>query len=172
MTQPSPHTSPKPFTESHYYMWRAVIAVAHADGVVHDKEKELFDKVIHSVARSYALTDEHLGTFTRDLQEAQDIYTLIPHISDPECKALLLFFSQIVASIDGSLAYDEATLVGRLHGKLGSMPDTRERVSEIRANIADRMKQRRADLAANKERDPIYYAVDALLMRLGVETVG
>ncbi len=169
MTQTSAKSAPLPFTDSMFYMWRCVIAVAHADGVLHEKESEMFNKVFASLEKSYALTDEHVGTFTKDIAVKQDINTLLPKITDPECRALLLFFAQITASVDGVLAYDEATLVGRLHGKIGSSPDTRDRVAEIRRELADRIKNRSAP--SNPARNPIYDALDALLLRLGVDPV-
>lgn len=162
----------QPFTDSMFNMWRCVIAVGHADGVIHEKERELFEKVLRSLAATYELTEEQMATFSRDLSERQDVFGMLPAVTAPECRALLLFFSQIVASIDGTLAYDEATLVGRLHGKIGSSPDTRDRVAEIRRDIADQMSKRRADAGtAAASRNPIYYALDALLLRLGMAPV-
>lgn len=167
MTKPSPQTSRKPFSDSMFNMWRCVIVVAHADGVIHEKERELFDTVFAHLEQAYELTDLHVGTFTKDLAQKQDINAFLPQVTEPESKALLLFFAQIVASIDGSLAYDEATLVGRLHGKLASSPDIRDRVAEIRKSIADQMVNR----AKKPDRNPIYFALDALLLRLGIDPV-
>jgi uncharacterized membrane protein YebE (DUF533 family) len=176
MTNASPLTGAeagkKPFTDSMFSMWRAVIAVAHADGVIHEKERSLFDKVFTSIAQRYDLTDEQRAVFEEDLIARKDIDSLVAGVTEPECKAMLLFFAQIVASIDGVLAYDEAAMVGQLHGKFGLAPDTVDRVAEIRRAIADQMAQRRADMAkGGTPRNPILYALDALLLRLGVEPV-
>jgi len=171
MTKPAPQTDRKPFTDSMFYMWRSIISVAHADGVLHAKERELFDKVFVHLEQAYDIPPARRGTFEKDLAGNEDINTFLPHITDPECKALLLFFAQVVASIDGVLAYDEATLVGKLHATLADSPDTRDRVTEIRKAIADQMTQRRADKATKPDRNPIYYALDALLLRLGVTPI-
>lgn len=170
MTKTSTNPTRQAFTDSMFSMWRCVILVAHADGVIHDKERELFDKVFASLARTYALTPEHMATFQQDFAQKQDIDVLLPRVTDPEAKALLLFFAQVVASIDGVLAYNEATLVGQLHARIGNSPDAKDRVAEIRADIADQMKNRRAD-QGTVDRNPIYYALDALLLRLGVDPI-
>ena len=45
MTGPTPQQSKKPVSDSMFNMWRCIIMVAHADGIIHEKESEFFEKV-------------------------------------------------------------------------------------------------------------------------------
>ena len=44
-------------TDSQLNMWRAVIAIAHADGTVQQEEKDYLYKTLANIDRSYNLTD-------------------------------------------------------------------------------------------------------------------
>jgi tellurite resistance protein len=171
MTNPSAQPAKKPVSDSMFYMWRCIIVMAHADGVIHDKEQEFFDKVFANMGRVYALTQEHLDTFAADLKKAQDIDTLLPYVKDVEFRSLLLYFSQVVAWIDGNLSQDESELLKKLHTAFGKAPETGEVMAKIRLDIADQMFKRKSDLVQQKhlERNPLFYALDALLLRLGIE---
>jgi uncharacterized tellurite resistance protein B-like protein len=171
MTNTSAQPCKKPVSESLYYMWRCIIVMAHADGVVHEKEQEFFDKVFANMARAYALTPAQQETFASDLKTAQNIDALLPHVTDPEFRSLLLYFSQVVAWIDGNLSPDESNLLRKLHDAFGKGPETNEVMQRIRADIADQMFKRRADQQQSRqlERNPLFYALDALLMRLGID---
>lgn len=170
MTSTSAQPAKKPVSESLFYMWRCIIVMAHADGVVHEKEREFFDKVFANMARAYALTPAQQEVFASDLKVAQNIDELLPHVKDPEFRGLLLYFSQVVAWIDGNLSPDESELLRKLHGAFGKAPETGELMQKIRADIADQMFKRKADLQSKQlERNPLFYALDALLMRLGID---
>lgn len=169
MTEKTACDLKKPFTDSLFYMWRGVILMAHADGVVHDKEKVFFDKIFIRIASHYAATPEQLQMLARDMLEPQDVEEVIRHVTEPLHKSLLVYFGQVVASLDGVLAYDEAALIGRLQGAFGAKPDTEEVMTSIRAEISAHMQKRKADAEIGKVREPLAYALDALLGRLGME---
>lgn len=169
MNQTSPQAALKPVSESLFYMWRCVICMAHADGVVHEQERAFFSRIFAHMSRAYDLTPEHLETFARDLETRQDVEELQAHITDPECKSLLIFFSQIVACSDGKLDFEEAALIGRLDGAFGAQPDTEETIAQIRNDISERMKLYRENEDQKPGRPAVHYALDALLLRLGID---
>lgn len=172
MTNASAQAARRPVTESFFNMWRAIIVMAHADGVIHPKEKEFFDKVFANMARAYALTPQQAQTLDDDLKTAQNIDALLPQITDPEFRSLLLYFSQVVAWIDGNLSPDESELLRKLHAAFGKAQDTGEVMAKIRQDIADQMFRRKTDLQAKSlERNPLFYALDALLLRLGIDLI-
>jgi uncharacterized tellurite resistance protein B-like protein len=172
MTKPSAQPAKRPLTDSMFNMWRAIIVMAHADGVIHEKEQEFFDKVFANMARAYELTPAHLETFANDLKTAQPIENLLPKVTDPELRSLLLYFSQVVAWIDGHLSPDESELLKKLHNAFGKGPEMNEVMARIRQEMADQMFKRRNDLQAQKvDRNPLFYALDALLIRLGIDLI-
>lgn len=159
----------KSFSESMLYMWRSIILMAHADGVVHDKERQLFDRIFAKITKAYDATPEQMQLLARDLSEQQDFDEITRHVTEPEHKAVLVYFAQVVASIDGILAYDEASMIGRLQGAFGLKPDTEEMMRKIRAEISEQMQKRKQEVETATPREPIQYALDALLFRLGME---
>ncbi len=172
MTNASAQPAKRPITDSMFNMWRAIIVMAHADGVIHEKEQEFFDKVFANMARSYDLTPAHMDTFAKDLKVAQPIEALLPKITDPELRSLLLYFSQVVAWIDGHLSPDESELLKKLHNAFGKGAEMGEVMARIRQEMADQMFKRRTDLQSQRpDRNPLFYALDALLIRLGIDLI-
>lgn len=169
MSQTSAQPALKPVSESLFYMWRAVICMAHADGIVHQSERDLFERIFENMGRAYDIAPAYLDTFRKDLDAPQGIDRLLPHITDPECKSLLIFFSQVVACADGKLDFSEAALIGKLDAAFGAQPDTETTVEQIRADIAKRMKDYKSRNTDPPLRAAIYYALDALLLRLGID---
>ena len=153
-----------------FNMWRCIIVVAHADGVIHEKESEFFEKVFVSMAKVYALTDAHHNTWEEDLKTTQAIEPLLAKVADPECKSMLLYFSQVVAWIDGNLSPDEAALLKKLHNSIMPNEPTEKIMADIRADIAARVVSRK-DTEKSLQRNPLFFALDALLARLGVEII-
>ena len=166
MTHPVAQPGYKPVSESMFYMWRCVICMIHADGLVHEREVEVFDRLIAALGQAYILTPEHLETFRADMAPPQDIEKFLPQVTDPECQSLLIFFSQILASADGNVDFEEAELVGRLNGVFGGQLETAETIAAIRKDITAR---REAQGEAGDGRPEIYYAIGVLMRRLGVE---
>jgi hypothetical protein len=170
MTVNVPQPVQKPVSDSLFHMWRCIIVMAHADAVIHQREQDFFDKVFVNMARSYALTDAHRAAFAGDLKSPQEIDPLLARVTDPEARSLLLYFSQAVAWIDGNLSPQEAALLRKLQAVCGT--GAAHVQAEIRQEIADQMFRRKADIEErNIERNPLFYAMDALLARLGIEPV-
>jgi uncharacterized membrane protein YebE (DUF533 family) len=169
MSRVSTQETLKPISESMFYMWRCVICMAHADGIVHEKERELFDRIFANMGQVYDVSLAHAETFRRDIAAPQDIEKLLPFIADPECQSLLIFFSQVVACIDGRLDFQEAELIGQLYGAFGGKEDTAANIGAIRDDIAARMKLYEESGHERPERPATYYALDALLLRLGID---
>lgn len=170
MTQSASRPDLKPVTDSLFHMWRCIIVMAHADGVVHQREQDFFDKAFANMGQKYALTEDHLKIFAGDLKAPRDIDPLLARVVDAEARSLLLYFSQAVAWIDGNLSPHEAALLKKLQTSCGS--GAAHVQAEIRQEIADQMFRRKADMEErNIERNPLFYAMDALLGRLGIPPV-
>ena len=84
-------------TDSQLNMWRAVIAIAHADGTVQQEEKDYLYKTLANIDRSYNLKDAQRMALANDLKTPQDISTLIPLITDPQHRAMLVHFGEVLA---------------------------------------------------------------------------
>jgi uncharacterized tellurite resistance protein B-like protein len=156
-----------------FNMWRCVIAIAHADGVIQPEERDYLEKVFANLNRTYALTADEQAVLSGDLDHAQDIGALLPQVTRPENRALLAHFSRIVAWADGELDLAEEQQLEKLHKLLGVNIDDPDFQQHIRAELAE------ADAAAEKERAAaqkeikqkgyIFRALDAVLLKMGID---
>lgn len=149
-----------------FNMLRCIIVVVHADGVVHPKERECFNKILTAIDRTYALTDQHRRTLAEDFDAPQRLDDLLPHITDPEFRGLLLFFGEIMAWSDGSLPPAEIGILEELNTTLTTGAGTVNAMAAIRQAIAKQQQRRNSD---QQPRSHISYALEALLHRMGVD---
>jgi hypothetical protein len=152
--QPSP-AGKQPLNDSHFYMWRCVIAIVLADGIYHPTERKFLDKVFTALENSYELTNEHRKTFSDDLKTARNIEDLLPQVTDPNHRALLPYFGQVITLIDGRQDAREAMFLKDLETKVWE-PGLQGLHAEIQQAISAGKTQRRFKL------------IDFLLERLGI----
>lgn len=155
MTQePAPAAKPA-FTESHFYMWRCVMAIVLADGVYHQTERKLLDKVFSALDSAYAVTNEHRLAFSEDLKSAKNIDELLTHVTEPLHRVLLPYFGQVITLIDGKQDQKEMIFMKNLETKVWD-PNVKALHTEISDAIAAGKTSRRFKL------------IDFLLERLGI----
>ncbi len=99
-----------------FYMWRCVIAVAHAhaDGRVNDKERAYFKDVFSNMDRAYALTDEQKKTFADDIENPKNVWQLLPNINDSSVRAQLIYFCGMLAHAEGTVDPLEKAIINKL----------------------------------------------------------
>jgi uncharacterized membrane protein YebE (DUF533 family) len=83
--------------ESKFNMWRGTIAIAHADGIVTDIEKEWLAKHLAPLP----LTETQKETLQEDLENGLTIDEILPLITDNKDRANLLHFANILFREDG-----------------------------------------------------------------------
>ena len=91
-------------------MWRAVFALAHADGVVTDEEKEYMNEVLASVPFS----EEQHATLKEDIYAPRDIVEMFSEISEQEDQALFFKFAKEIVHADGEYDTNEQHVLLRL----------------------------------------------------------
>lgn len=116
---------------SRFYMWRAVVAMAHADGIVTPHEVDF----LHQQMKDVPLSSGQLEILGNDLVTQQDIKVLFLQITDPEDKRDFFKLARVLSWADGDFDAQEKhildyleTLVGEDEGML---KDSREAVKEI-----------------------------------------
>jgi len=100
-------------TESRFNMWRAVIAMAHADGVVTGDERDLVEKYIGKLP----LSEGQKVTLRADLQQEQDVNAMLAAVSEPSDQADFFQFAQMIVNVDGDRAQQEQAIVEKLTSK-------------------------------------------------------
>ncbi|MCB9983248.1 MAG: TerB family tellurite resistance protein [Rhodospirillales bacterium] len=99
-------------SESRFYMWRAVFALAHIDRVVTDEEQALAGRYLESVPFS----EEQKAVLRQDLLEAQDIEEMFEQIADPADQSEFFGFARLMVWCDGDFDQQEEEIFDRLKG--------------------------------------------------------
>ncbi|MCB1721440.1 MAG: TerB family tellurite resistance protein [Rhodospirillales bacterium] len=99
-------------SESRFYMWRAVFALAHIDRVVTDEEKALAGRYLESVPFS----EEQKAVLRQDLIDAQDIEEMFEQIDDPADQSEFFGFARLMVWCDGDFDQQEEEIFDRIKG--------------------------------------------------------
>lgn len=99
-----------PVNESEFYMWRAVFAMAHADGVITDCERAFMEN---------ALTINNFSDFQKDIlksdmENKQDINSFFKFITDQEDRSRFFYLARILCWSDGDFDAQEQEIITRL----------------------------------------------------------
>lgn len=94
-------------SDSRFNMWRAVVAMVHADGVVTPHELAF----VNDHVRELNLSEGQLQTVSQDLQTPQDVYEMFAHISDVEDKKDFFALARALSWCDGDFAKQEQHII-------------------------------------------------------------
>lgn len=108
-----PQNNDEGITESRFYMWRAVVAMVHADGVVADEEREFVEHYLENVPFS----NEQIDILRADLEEAQDIGEMLSKVTDREDQGQFFQFSRLLIWCDGDLDEQEQKILDEYLGQ-------------------------------------------------------
>lgn len=161
--------SGQPVSTSQFYMWRCVIALAHADDVVAPEERAYLERVIAGMDRRNGLTDEQKATFAADLDTPQKISDLLPYINEPQWRGQLIYFGGLLARADGHLDPREEQILTKLRADQLSSLDMAKIRADTKAYVDNEMF--RHDLAQSELRPHGFFAaaLDSFLLRFGYD---
>lgn len=166
-------TIPQPLGTSMFYMWRALVALAHADGQMGQEEIDYFRKLFDTLPRHYELTVAQREAFADDLMNPKQIDLMLPFINDPEVRKMLLDYAEMLAWIDGVLDPREEDILKRLHQVASPEYDQSELAAELRARLRDSRAQYQAELEQMRkdmhQRSPWLIPMDSLLQKCGID---
>lgn len=120
-------------SESRFNMWRAVVAMVHADGVVTPHELSF----IHDHISRLELSDGQLDVIKQDLKTAQDVYERFMVISDLEDQRDFFALARALSWCDGDFASQEQNILRHLQKALDDkearhmLEESRDLVNEI-----------------------------------------
>jgi uncharacterized membrane protein YebE (DUF533 family) len=97
-------------SESRFYMWRGVVAIAHADGVVTPHEVSF----INDFVKDRAFSKEQLNILGQDLQEPQHAYDMFTKITDRQDKTDFFSLARALSWCDGDYDDQEKVIIDRL----------------------------------------------------------
>lgn len=114
-------------SNSRFFMWRAVVAMVHADGVVTPHELSFINNHI----RDIDLSPAHLGIIGEDLATPQDVYDMFSYIVDAQDKRDFFALARALSWCDGDFAAQEKLIIKHLEA-IHLDDETRDLLSESR----------------------------------------
>jgi uncharacterized membrane protein YebE (DUF533 family) len=166
-----PQISGQPVSNSTFYMWRCVIAIAHADGMIQEQERAYIQKIIDNMDRVYGLTAEQKAAFASDLNASrpQNIADLLRNINDPAIRSQLVYFGGLLARADGVVDPREDDILKKLRADQLANLD----MNQIRAHTQEAVASEtfRYDIAQQELRPQggLIAILDRLLLYIGID---
>lgn len=154
-----------PLGTGQFYMWRCVIALAHADGMVQQGERDYLSRIFGNMN----LSDEQRRIFHADMAEAQDIAQLLTHINEPEWRGQLVYFAGLLARADGVLDPQEDHLLKKLRADQMSSLDMDQIRADVKKAVANEMFQHDLKMSTLRPQGGLAAIIDSLLLRLGID---
>ncbi|MCB1782470.1 MAG: TerB family tellurite resistance protein [Alphaproteobacteria bacterium] len=155
---------------SRFYMLRCLVAMAHADGIVTDEERAYFS----ALTMRLPLSDAQRATLDDDLDTAQDVADLLPHINEPQWRSQLIYFARLMAYKDGVLDPSEQDLLDKMHSYVMDRVD----MAAIREDVAKVVHEKMAlhDISVDEHRPmkgkhflPWFQLLDQMLLSIGID---
>lgn len=121
-------------SNSQFYMWRAVVAMAHADGVVTPHEVNFLQQSMKDLTLSAAQTE----VLSQDIAVPQDIHAMFVEITDKRDQLNFFKLARILSWSDGDFDQQEEKIIQKLeklfkedNQNLALFENSREEVKEI-----------------------------------------
>jgi tellurite resistance protein len=172
----APPKSGKKISESLFNMWRCVIVLAHADGEVQAEERAYIERIIANLDRVYGLTPEQKNAFDSDLKTPGNLKELLPLVTEPQDRASLVYFADIIVWADGTLSEEEEKLLKQLRDDQMSKVDMNRTRVQIEADRIKRAVEHDTETkklrAEAEKKSPTFAALDRLLRKVGIDMLG
>jgi uncharacterized membrane protein YebE (DUF533 family) len=171
MTPATPQIPGQPISTSTFYMWRVIIAIAHADDMVDDEERAYLTKIFANMDRVYGLTDEQKKTFAADIDSPtmQSIPELMSHINDPSVRGQVIYFGGLLAHADGVVTAQEDAILKKLRADQMSSLDMDAIRAHVKEAVADEMFKHDMKQQALRPHGTLSAILDSMMLRLGID---
>jgi uncharacterized membrane protein YebE (DUF533 family) len=97
-------------TESQFYMWRTLFAVAHADDIVTSEEVRYLSEALSDIPFS----EEQKTVLQQDISTRQDIEEMFDKITDAKDQAAFFNFARQLVWVDGDYGEAEQKIMLKL----------------------------------------------------------
>ena len=118
---------------SRFYMWRAVVAMAHADGIVTPHELNFLQEQVRDVS----LSAGQLQILAGDLNKPQDIHAMYAQITSVADRRDFFKLARVLSWSDGDFDAQEKHIIDFLEQEMAdndnrrALEESRESVKEI-----------------------------------------
>lgn len=164
-----------PLSESQFQMWRAVIAIAQADGKIQPEERAQIDRALGALDRVHGLTEAQKKTVNDDFAAPKKVASILPLITEPQFRGELIHFAQAIAWADNELSVDEEGILTALKAGQMTVVDQNQLRADVKKHLADTKAAHEKDMQsirANTEKSPFIRALNRLLSKAGIDILG
>lgn len=116
-------------SDSRLNMWRAVIALAHADHKLTDEEIQFIGKKI----KGGKMSADQQEILLSDLQSPAELENVLPKVSEPSDRAMLVYYGRLLVWSDGEYAIQEEKLLNMMNDNALSKVNLEEAFADARA---------------------------------------
>lgn len=124
------------FNESKFAMWRCIIGMAHADGILHEDEQTYLTTIFDNMRDRAGMPADMHDILVEDLHNPKDPSQFMGKIVDPAFRSQLVYFARLLAYKDGEKHPDEAQLLHMMKAEMSGGVDMEALRAEVRANVA------------------------------------
>lgn len=157
------------FSTNKLYMWRCVVAMAHADDLMHENEQAYLLRMFSNMKARAGLTGEQENILRDDVDNPKDIAKLLPHIVDPVYRSQVIYFARLLAYKDGVLQGEEEVLLEKLHAYIMDGVDINAVRAEVRQHVAAEMLEHEIETDSGRPKSGIARLLDRLALQFGID---
>ena len=141
----------KTITDSQFYMWRTLFAVAHADNVLDDGEIEYMAKVLEEIDFS----DEQTKILKDDIANPKDVEEMFDGVDDVQDRMHFFDIARELVWADGDFCEEEQSAIIRLARKHFQITDIDSLVGKINLELEEDGKSPDDDDAYHYSKDGV-----------------
>ena len=171
MTANKQNTMHPSFSISKLYMWRCIVTMAHADGLIHETERSHLINIFDKMRTKAGLSQDNYILLISDLSNPQDALEMLKHVNEPKYRAQVVYFARLLAYKDGHLHPTEQELLEKLHASVTDGLNIDEIRREVQKNIAHELTLQEIATDSKRPDDGIglYKLIDALCLHFGID---
>ena len=140
-------------TQSQFYMWRTLFAVAHADDVVTEDEVKFMAQILEDINFS----DAQRLILKEDITDPKDCEQMFDHITEQKDRTAFFNFAHDLVWVDGDFGSEEQSIMVKLHQKHYKETDVDDLIGNVSLELEGPMphtsKSRQHQKADRKKKD-------------------
>lgn len=141
LENPAPAVASQPLSDSAFHMWRCIVAVAHADGIVQDEELQHLNKIFSGMQRDGVLTADQRETLGQDLVSPQNISSMLKRVTAQADRVQLAYAAALMAQANGEIDPGEEQVIRMISaGTLGDA-EVNQLMADVHRALEDRAVQ-------------------------------
>lgn len=120
-------------TESQFYMWRTLFAIAHADNILADGEIEYMARVLEEIS----FTPQQTAILKDDITAPKDIEQMFAGITDVQDRILFFDLARELVWADGDFGQEEQSAIIKLKRAHFLKTDVDDLVGKVKLELED-----------------------------------